>query len=248
MDLIFYDGAHSVTFGEKNSWTDWHLIPSSKPVISPPSIKVKQVDIPGVHGMLDLTTVLTGYPLYSNRTGSLDFILAPGFEYWENAKAVIMRYLHGKTMNMYLADDLDHYYTGFFSINSLKSDAATNGLTIDYNLHPFRREVVASDEPWKWDLFNFETGVIRNWSSLEVDGSLEIVVSDCEEPTMITVKPTAQMTMVHEYENYDGSTTSKSYSLTANQNFTGASMRPGTNTFTFTGNGSVRFHYRGGVL
>ena len=29
---------HSVVFGEKNTWDDWHLVPSSRPVINPPDV------------------------------------------------------------------------------------------------------------------------------------------------------------------------------------------------------------------
>ena len=38
---------HSVTFGDKNTWTDWKLIPSSLPVINTPAPKVSMIDIPG---------------------------------------------------------------------------------------------------------------------------------------------------------------------------------------------------------
>ena len=48
---------HSITFGEKNTWDDWHLIPSSRPVFNPPVFREKFIDIPGVSGLLDLSTI-----------------------------------------------------------------------------------------------------------------------------------------------------------------------------------------------
>ena len=58
-----------------DTWYDWNLIPVSRPVISPPECKTHYVDVPGSNGKLDLSTALTGYPLYENRTGSIEFIV-----------------------------------------------------------------------------------------------------------------------------------------------------------------------------
>lgn len=249
MDLIRYNGEHSITFGDKNTWTDWHLIPTSKPVIAPPSVKVKQVDIPGVNGMIDLTTVLTGYPVYNNRTGSLDFILAPGFEYWENVKTTVMEYLRGRRMNMYLADDPDHFYVGTFVVSGLKSDARNNGITINYDLYPFKKDVVASDDPWLWDPFNFEIGVIRSWSSLTVDGELLISIEDCIEPVMPEITASTAMTLQHTYRLADGRTTkTKEYAIPAGTSVPGFTLRPGLNSLRFVGTGTLGIHYRGGRL
>lgn len=248
MNLTYYKGEHSITFGNKNTWTDWHLIPTSKPVISPPSVKIQTVDIPGMNGTLDLSTVLTGYQCYNNRTGSLEFILAPGYEYWENTKKEVMGYLHGRRMNVYLKDDPDHYYTGLLTVNDLKSDARLNSLTINYDLYPFRYDIVASDEAWLWDPFNFETGVIRNWSNVVVDGSLELMVNDCVNPTPVTIFPSSTMTIVHTYVTYEGASKTKTYSIGPTGTIDGPVLKPGYNTLRFTGNGTVSIHFRGGCL
>lgn len=248
MDVVYYEGAHSATFGDKNTWTDWHLIPTSKPVISPPTVKIKQVEIPGAHGNLDLSTILTGYPTYNNRTGTLDYVLAPGFEYWENAKAVIMSHLQGRTMNLYLQDDPDHYWVGMFYVNSLKSDARTNGISINYDLYPFRRDILQSDEEWLWDPFNFEIGKIKNWGSLRVDGSLQIDISDCQEPVSPTFTCSSAMTLTHGWKAADGSTKTKVYSLPAGASTPTLTLKPSLNTLVINGNGTVGIRYRGGIL
>ena len=73
---------HSITFGDRNTWDDWHLIPSTRPLFNPPDAKTHYVDIPGANGQLDLIESLTGYPLYENRTGSIEFYVANGYEDW----------------------------------------------------------------------------------------------------------------------------------------------------------------------
>lgn len=249
MDLIFYDGTHSVTFGNKNSWTDWHLIPLSKTVIPPPAVKTKQADMPGCHGTFDLTTVLTGYPLFNNRTGSIGFILAPGFDDWNATKTTVMEYLHGQRMNLYLDDDPGYYYNGVFFVNDLKSDARTNSLTISYDLYPFKKEMVASNEDWLWDPFNFETGIIREWSEITVSGSKVLTISDCPEPVTVKITSNANMTLTHAFYAYDGTAKSKSYTIMSGQtNAPGPTLKPGVNTLTFTGNGKIGINYRGGRL
>ena len=58
---------------EYDTYETWHLIPTSRPVINPPEVKTKYVEIPGANGKLDLTESLTGYPLYDSRTGSIEY-------------------------------------------------------------------------------------------------------------------------------------------------------------------------------
>lgn len=71
---------HSVTFGDKNTWDDWRLVPASRPVFNPPAQKVKTLEIPGGDGVIDLSQSLTGYPVYQNRTGSIEFIVMNDFK------------------------------------------------------------------------------------------------------------------------------------------------------------------------
>ena len=64
---------HSITFGSKNTWEDWHLVPTSRPLFLPPKQKKSITDIPGGDGVLDMSEALTGYPVFNNREGSFEF-------------------------------------------------------------------------------------------------------------------------------------------------------------------------------
>ena len=61
---------HSITFGTKNTWDDWHLIPKTRPLVNPPTVKTNYVDIPCGDGVLDLTETLACRPVHNNRNGS----------------------------------------------------------------------------------------------------------------------------------------------------------------------------------
>lgn len=133
---------HSITFGTKNTWTDWHLIPSSRPVFNPPPLKSKYVDIPGADGEVDLTELLTGSPKFGNRTGSLEFIVANDYLSWDVAYSTIMNYLHGQSMHAVLEDEPLYYYDGRFSVSEWRSDKNYSLITIEYVLAPHRQLIV----------------------------------------------------------------------------------------------------------
>ena len=162
-----FDTYHSIKFGNlsnntwKDTYDDWHLAPSSRPVINPPAQKVKTLDIPGGDGLIDLSTSLTGYPVYQNRTGSIEFIVLNDFRPWQIAYSDIMGYLHGKTMQAILEDDPGYYYEGRFTVNSWKSEKNWSKITIDYSVGPYKWSLQDSTDDWLWDPFSFIDGVIR---------------------------------------------------------------------------------------
>lgn len=130
---------HSVYFGNMNSFSDWHLVPDSRPVIVQPEPKVTTVDIPGGQGILDLSEVLTNYPLYGNRSGSLSFNVLNGYGDWKDRHQEIANYIHGKNLTMSLEDDPDWYYEGRFKFAwESPNDGTWSRVTIDYDLDPFK--------------------------------------------------------------------------------------------------------------
>ena len=156
---------HSLTFIKsdsikKNTWDDWHLIPTSRPLFNPPAVKTKYVEIPGSNKIMDLTESLKGFPLYENREGSLEFIVENGHKEWYQIYAEIEAFLNGQYLKVVLEDDFSHYYEGRFSVNQWKSDKHWSLITIDYNLKPYKLSVQTSTEDWKWDPFNFDNGII----------------------------------------------------------------------------------------
>ena len=235
---------HSVTYGEKNTWDDWHLIPTSRPLFNPPGIKTSYLDIPGANGIIDLTESLTGYPVYENRTGSQEYIVLNSYKPWDVIYSEIMNYLHGQRMKAVLEDDKAFYYEGRFSVNQWKSDKNWSLITIDYDVYPYKKELNSSAEDWLWDPFDFETGIINDFKSVEVENSVSVIVIGRQEyisPTFtIDSDDGSGMDVVFESETYhmnDG--------INLNPNII---IKPGENNFTFTGSGTFSIDYRGGSL
>lgn len=128
-----------------NTWDDFHLIPTSRPIISPPSVKTNTIDLPGGNGVLDLSYSLTKCPLYENRTGSLEFIVDPDRDTWINVYQKLSNYLDGRYRYMTLEDDPYWVYEGKFMVNDWQSDEHWSTITIDYDVKPYKRYILKTD-------------------------------------------------------------------------------------------------------
>lgn len=177
-----YTGEHSISFrtmiknGEWSDWvntnTDWHLVPTSRPLINPPQVKTKTNDNPGGDGIFDQTESLTGFPLYGQRTGSWDFLVLNGWNEWYRLYSEILNSIHGKAVQIVLEDDPAWYYNGRVTVNQWKSDPGHSTITLDYNLDPYKLSRTLSNEDWLWDPFSFIDGIITSsyTSDLSVGG------------------------------------------------------------------------------
>lgn len=231
---------HSVTFGNKNTWDDWHLIPSPIPVFAIPEVNEKSIEIPGCNGLIDLTEILTGYTTYKNRTGSFTFYVANGYENWPNRFSEISNYLHGQYMRAILEDDPDYYYIGRFAVEEWSPGASHSMITIKYSVAPFKKPVQSTADDWEWDPFDFENDVINSVHDLVVDGSATVVINGGYDRSEMTITSSANMSLSYEGVSYtvqSGTHVLKDLILL-----------PGENTLIFTGNGTITIDYRGGSL
>ena len=135
---------HSITFGDKNTWDNWHIVSTSRPVFNPPKQKTKFLEIEGGNGLIDLSEALTGYPLYDNREGSFEFVVMNDYKEWQEAYSDIADYIHGQRMKAVLEDDPYYFYEGRFYLNQWKSDKNNSFITIDYNVAPYKTRTANS--------------------------------------------------------------------------------------------------------
>lgn len=165
-----------------NTWDDWHILASSRPVFVPPQVKMNYIDVPGGNGSLDLSESLTRYPTYENRSGSFKFRVMNGYRKdsiaiyesndtgrWAQRYSEIMEYIHGRHLYAVLADDPLWFYQGRFSVESWDSADTWSEITIGYNVNPYKWSIFSSaDSDWLWDPFNFETGIIRSTACKDI--------------------------------------------------------------------------------
>lgn len=137
---------HSLVFmadGDANlydTWDNWHLIPSSRPIVAEATPKLNYVEIPGSNKSLDLTEYLTGIPTYSERKGSFEFYVMDDGTTWAERRKLFANYFNGRKMMMIMTDEPDRYYRGRFYFKGWQSDASGGRpkITIEYQIDPYR--------------------------------------------------------------------------------------------------------------
>lgn len=241
--MSYYNGEHSLIIGDKHTWEDWHLIPSSRPGVSMPQIRTKFIEIPGAFGTLDLTELLTGCPVFGDRSGSWEFIMDPDRESdrnWAGLYQKIAMYVHGRRHRVILLDDPEYYYEGRLAVSNLSPEEAYTTITFNYQLDPYKLPVLDPFEPWLWDPFNFETGVIATTGQYTISGTRTVTFETKKNETSPAIKASNSMTLTYGGRNY---------SLVPGVNYLHEILLPiGTHTFTFTGNGTVEISRMGAIL
>ena len=236
MDVLYYNGVHSIMFGDKHTWFDWHLVPLSKPVIPPPELVENFVDIPGANGQLDLTDVLNGFPTYKNRSGEFAFIIDPAYGFLESVYPSIANTLHGHRTRVILTDDPDWYYEGRVVVSAAETGKDYSSISFKCNLDPFKMTV----------------NPIPGYDQLEVDGTLTLEnISFGTCPMRQVARITASGIPLGGHitatlTNADGEMTSEIGN--GSFRYPGLVFAPGSNTLVLNGTGTVSLEIRGGSL
>ena len=159
---------HAITFTDPvtgiswNTRDDWGLALTTQPTFQTPPTKTKYLDLPGGNGVIDLTTAITGYPVYGDRTGSFTFVAPVKQAQWQPLLSEIAEALHGQAVRIILDDDPGWYYEGRVSLNIDACERQYATVVINYDVGPFKWAITATNEPWLWDPFSFVDGVIGN--------------------------------------------------------------------------------------
>lgn len=233
---------HSINIGDINTWDDWHIVPSSRPLIAAPSVKTSFISLPGGDGSLDLTEVLAGRPTYERRTGSWEFIVMNDYGDWATRYSDIMAYLQGKEYRIVFDDDPNYYYQGRLSVNEWRSEAYWSRIVINYNVDPYKRNVDGFGSNWMWDPFNFETGIIHDYRRLIVSGTLSLNYINDSAINTVPIITSSANTIKMVFNN-------KQYNLNKGSNtFNDVIFVPGDNLVSFAGNGIISIENVGGRL
>ena len=258
----YYTEEHSVSFGDlvtrssgghnivefdaiANTWTDWHLIPSSRPAIAHPPFVSKYIEIPGSDNVLDLTDYLSGRANLGQRQGSLGFIVANGFEDWETIRQRIINTIHGKRIKMMLQDDPDFYYEGRFTVGNWESGSENSGISLSYQLDPYKIRIVpeGSDYLKLWDPFNFETDYDYSafYPNVSVNNETKYyyIYSEGYSFSPVATWVSGSVTIL-----FGGVTRT----INSSGSVTLGAASAGLNTLRVSGTGSVKVNWRGGML
>lgn len=243
---------HSITFGDKNTWDDWHLVPTSRPVFNPPKHKSLFMDIPGGNGLEDLSEVVSSEPIYSNRDGSFEFIVMNGYKEWQDLYSEIMDYLHGRKMRASLEDDPAFYYEGRFTVNQWKSDKNWSKIVIDYNVNPYKLLKAGSLEEWKWDDIDFEYNMdLIGLKALDINGEWSTIFRSLRRtviPVFTVSTADGSGLQVTISDDIGHNTTIKFFDGNDQMDQSLRIYGPAITTITVTGTGTISIDFRMGRL
>lgn len=212
-----------------------------------PDVKKKTIDVPFSHGSIDLTD-MNGGAHYEDRQGILfEFVLYDkNFARWASIYSKLANDIHGQKLRVILDNDRAYFYNMRLEIDSEKSKKPLSKIVLSGTAEPFKYELSSSIEPWLWDVFNFETGVITSSDPIEVDGTVSIVIPKGN----VEIAPTFIVSGVTEGSE-----------LTVNDQLHTVNLKNGRVydpririsgkrevTLTFNGKGSVQVEYRKGSL
>lgn len=232
-----------VTFADKwHTERDWNLHPI-RIYISMPEAKEQVIDIPGGDGAIDLSEI-NGRPMYGTRTVELEYHLRNvDNEKWNSIYSEIGAAITGKKVKMVLDDDPDHYYMARLKVDGEKTDYVNAELTFSGTAEPFKYDLTATNEPWLWDTFNFETGVIREIEEVEItaeNNKVTIIGAGIDTPPVFVVSQADNLKLT-----YGGRT----YTLKVGRNrFPAVRVGKEDVTLTFSGTGKFEVEYRGRYL
>ncbi|MCO7121910.1 mtfA protein [Ihubacter massiliensis] len=228
--------------GEKHTYEDWGLRWLEPYNIGFPEPQLKEVEVPGSSGVLDLTEAMTGHVAFDQRAVEFNFESADQdyFEY-EVVKSQIANYLHGKRYRIVSDLDPHFYYEGRLKFNAEKSSKAESTITLSGDVNPYKFEMTSSAEDWLWDPFSFADGVIRTAKDLRVDGELVVTIPPTVRPCIPVFTPTQDMIVECEGWKYK---LKKDMALEVPYII----LHDRETMLTFTGYGWVTIDYRGGKL
>lgn len=135
-----------------NTWDDWHMVPTSRPVIASPKARTQYVTVPGRDGPLDYSEAIDGIH-FDIFTGTWEFVVLHEFNEmrgltWADIYSEILSALHGRELQVVLSEHSDVCYTGRIFVESWKSEDHASKVTLKYELDPVQHHLA------EWEAMN----------------------------------------------------------------------------------------------
>lgn len=202
----------------KHSMSDWGLLFSPFPIPSAEP-KYNYIDIDGADSSIDATEAFGGVN-YNDVDFTLTFTV-PKCNFNQKLRE-IKAFLHGRETKITIYNDANFYYLGRCKVNEFKSNGAIGELVIDVKAKPYK--------------YKQQPTVVN----VTVSGSKTATFNNESMRTVPSFKCSASMTLQHNGNTYTVGT--------AQTKVADIVFEYGTNTITFTGNGTVTVTYQEGAL
>ena len=141
---------------------------------------------------------------------------------------------------MVIDDESGRFYNVRLSVDYQKSNPVMSQITLSGKAEPYKYDTQSTSEPWLWDSFSFENGVIQQFDSVSVDGTqtVRLIGKGVGSEPIFNVSNSENLKLTFNGVSYD---------LSDGKNrFPDIFISDGdTAEFNFSGAGSLSIDYRG---
>lgn len=227
-----------------NSATDWNLV-LNRFEIADAEARKYAVLVPGRDGTLDLSDALGGV-YYENREIEIRFYCVNyTAERFHLLASTMRNVLDGNTTRVVFSDDLAFFWRGRPQVSAEWGGLNYSVVTVTMSAEPYKLNAISSYDAWKWDPFNFVTGVITQTDDIILNGSTETLTLPMDPARG---KPTLWLNTGSARAKLSGEQTWHTLKAGANL-FPEIRMSPTSEvTLMLDGTGSVGVEYRVGSL
>lgn len=163
-----------VKIGDKWMKSEFDFILSSKS-ISTPEPNFVFIEIPGTSDVIDLSESVSGDVEYKQRKISIVFETKLWANAYHSIYSKLANYIQGRKLKIVFNKDPGYYWIGRLAIADVKQHNSGQTITLTATVDPYKYETQSSLEPWDWDTFSFEDGIIRDYFDIAVPGSITII-------------------------------------------------------------------------
>lgn len=225
---------------------DWGCALGNNNYIGDPEMETTYITVPGRNGLIDASEVVSGRRIYKKRKLSFELSAVRSRLSWDGVISALRNNVNGRICRLTLDNDSNYFWRGRVYINDFDRFRELGTFKLDVPVaDPYKYDAQSSAEPWLWDPFNFETGVITQQDAQVIVGSGSVIVQHGHMPICPTLVVSDLISQTFEV-TYDGAT----FPLYSGSNIIPSILVGGEEdvTLTFTGSATVQVVYRGGSL
>lgn len=240
-----FTAGYGATINGKHTYRDLHLVIGNNDIVQPPEPKTNLIDIPGSSRRLDLTETLTGRTEYGGRTLTFSFGIRTSREKWPAVCKDVLLLFHGQKVQVILDTEPEYVYEGRAAVTDFDRAGAIGTFTMTVDADAYKYDVSDSLGDWEWDSFNFETGIVREYGSIAVDGTYTLNIPGSCIPMVPTFSISNFSNTKDAYLTFNG----KRYNLVSGKNrFASLTIPTSGGKIIFNGKYTVSVDVRGGSL
>lgn len=225
---------------------DWGCALGNNNYIGDPEMETTYIEVPGRNGMIDASEAISGRRIYKKRALSFELGAVRARTSWDGVISALRNNVHGRVCRLTLDNDQNYFWKGRVYINGFDRFRELGTFKLEVPMaDPYKYDVNSSADPWLWDPFNFETGVITQHGAETIVDSGSISIPHGHMPTCPTfvVSNLVSSTFKVRADVVD-------FPLAVGSNIVPSILVGGESdvVLNFTGSATVQVVYRGGSL